>query len=97
MSHYTVTVNEIDILGRLWLPMCKAGQTIKLDRYDIENIKQEDGNITRDSVQNWLDCNAGDFSSIIDFHVDIGDIDIPWNSEENEMEFLDLMFPSEDD
>ena len=94
MSYYTVTVKEIEVLGRIWMPNVVAAMTKKLRDYDIENIKARgNGAITREAVEDWLDCNAGDFQEIIDFHADIADIDIPWKSEENEYLFFDCMYP----
>ena len=63
-------------------------QTKILSPHDVESITNGihavagDGKITRESVQCWLDCHAGDFSEIIDFSasLEIGDetVEIPW-------------------
>lgn len=62
--------------------------------------RDDDGRITRESLERWLDCHAGDFSEIIDFYASIEDgdlsIDLPWSSEESEITFNGAMY-SEDD
>ena len=94
MSYYTVTVKEIEVLGYIWMPRVLCSQVIKLNNYDIENIKDcGNGAITRDGVEDWLGCHAGDFSEIVDFHADIADVEIPWESEDNEIEFMTINYP----
>ena len=94
MSYYTVTVREVEILGYIWMPsnvLCT--QVKKLTDYDVKNIMARgEGFITRDAVEDWLGCNAGDFSKIVDFHADIADIDIPWNEQDNEYSFGDIHY-----
>ena len=82
---FTVERNWIDILGKNWMPGCTCALRKNLTKYDIENI----GKPTRKNVQRWLDTNAGEFQSIIDFHVVIGEKEINWKSEENELTYLD--------
>jgi hypothetical protein len=64
-----------------------------------EDVKDEDGNITRESVQDWLDSHAGDFQTIDDFRADIADGDrdviIEWATEDGEMTYSDCMFGDE--
>jgi hypothetical protein len=74
---------------------------MRLSEYDIDNIRgRVEPGITRANVESWLGCNAGDFSEIIDFGASIEDgdesIDIPWESEDNEMGWHDCTYPSED-
>jgi hypothetical protein len=47
---------------------------------------------TRGSVERWLATNAGDFSSIQDFHAVVGEVEIEWETEEGEMAFNDRMY-----
>lgn len=47
---------------------------------------------TRRSVELWLCSNAGDFSSIQDFHAVVGEVEIEWETEEGEMAFNDCMY-----
>lgn len=76
------------------MPNALGATTYNLSGYDIENMRDDDGTITRDSVESWLDSHSGDFSSIVDFSVTIGDneFDSSWQSEESEMHFNDCMF-----
>ena len=90
---YTVDENWIDLVGEIWQPgIGPCASKITLRTYDVENI----GEPTRENVQNWLDTNAGDFQSIIDFHAVVGEVDLPWKDDENEMTFLDCMYPFEE-
>lgn len=85
----------INVLGKIWMPRVTAAQYISLRQYDIDNMQDEDGNITRDSIEDWLCIHAGDFSSIIDFHADIetdkGNILIDWANEDSDMIYGDCM------
>jgi len=92
MSYYTVTVNEVNVLGIIWMPAVECAMNYTLSKHDIENM----GEITRENVENWLDTHAGDFQSIIDFRVDIGDTIIEWKEEENEYKYMDCMYPCEE-
>ncbi len=91
MSYRTITINEIHVIGTLWMGGT-AAMTYKLTAYDLENI----GELTRENVQKWLDTHSGDFQSLSDFHADIGDFDSPWEHAESECTFNDCMFPSEE-
>lgn len=92
---YTVKRSYINVLGRLWMPNCAASIRQTLSQYDIDNMRDDSGKITRDSVEQWVMTHTGDFSSITDFEADIEDGDenivIPWESEENEMAYLDTL------
>ena len=68
MDRYTVVTNQVHVVGRGWYGQ-KIAYTYDLRAYDMENI----GEINRESIQNWLDKNAGDFQSVIEFCIDIGD------------------------
>lgn len=99
----TLTVS-IEVLGRLWMPMCKVGQrnTINLGEgpwcVDIEP--------TADAVEDWLTANTGDFSEVIDWQAELVIEDTiqrdnasttfttweylkEWDSEENEFAFAE--------
>ena len=76
------------------MPMgATCGMTKTLSSYDVENMRDDAGNITRESVDLWLCSNAGDFSSVQDFRASIEDgentIEIPWATEDGEMAFMD--------
>jgi hypothetical protein len=97
---YTVRKSVVRVLGKLWMPNATAAQTYELSTYDVENARDDEGKITRESVQGWLDTHAGDFSSITDFEASVEDgddtVDIPWADEANEVEFNGCMFGDED-
>ncbi len=97
---YTVRKSVVDVLGVIWMPMISAAIELELSAYDVGNARDDDGNITRESVGLWLDSHAGDFSGITDFYASIEDgdstVEIPWESEDNEVAFSDLMYPYED-
>lgn len=93
MSRNTVIVRRIEILGYIWIPNTLAAMEKKVDAYDVEHMRSDDGSITRDSVQRWLDTHVGDFSHIVDFHADIDDVDIPWRLEDNELQYNELTYP----
>ena len=91
MTPYTtrrVRVAYVIILGGIWSPMGAVCSLEKrLSDYDLENI----GEFTRDNVEQWLTCNSGDFSHVIDFTAACGLTEIPWSSEDNEMAYLDTI------
>jgi len=88
------------ILGTAWMPMVPCAMDMELSHYDVENARDDDGKITRESVEAWLSTHAGDFSNITDFYASIEDgsdtVEIAWNSEENQLTYLGCMYPSED-
>lgn len=90
---YTVRKSFVEIVGRIWMPACVCGQVINASQYDIENMRSESGEITRESVEDWLTTHSGDFQSVTDFHASIEDgkntIDIPWATEDGELAFMD--------
>ena len=101
---YTVRKSVVHVLGYIWQPgIGPCGQVIELNEYQIGCMREGDdpirpipqGPITRDSVSDWLDTNAGDFSSITDFWASIenGDetVEIAWADEEHEMTFWDCV------
>lgn len=92
---YTVRKSIVRVVGRIWMPAVNASMTYTLRDYDVNNARDDDGQITRDSVDQWLACNAGDFQSIIDFEASIEDgdktIDIPWATEDGESAYLDTL------
>lgn len=97
---YMVRKSIVEILGVIWMPSAECGQVQTLSSYDVENLRDDDGKITRDSVEQWLTTHSGDFANVIDFHASIEDgedtIEIPRSDEEHELRFCDAMYPSED-
>ncbi|MBF9135275.1 hypothetical protein I0C86_41225 [Plantactinospora sp. S1510] len=97
---YMVRTSVVRVIGRIWQPGHTAGQDITLTSSDVDNARDDNGKITRESVGLWLDSHAGDFAEIIDFEASVEDgdatIDIPWADEESEMTYNDCMCPAED-
>lgn len=94
---YVVRKSVVQVVGKIWMPNnVPVAQDFELSDYDVNNARDDEGKITRESVQRWLDTHAGDFSSITDFSASIEDgdatIDIPWESEESEMAYGECMF-----
>lgn len=86
--------NNVDVIGRIWMPSVVCAQTFQLTSYDVENARDEDGDLTRESLTRWLDTHAGDFSEILDFSADIGDNEFvsDWADELSAFTFSDAMF-----
>lgn len=78
---------HVIIYGKLWMPMTNASLQNNLSDYDLKNI----GEFTRENVEQWLMSNSGDFSHVIDFTAVCGDVEIPWESEDNEMAYYDTI------
>ncbi len=78
---YMVEKNFVRVVGKIWLPMAKACYEYPLDKFAVKSI----GEFTRENVAQWVNLNAGDFSSIDDFYATVGDKEINWEKEESEM------------
>lgn len=86
---YMVEKNFVRVVGGIWQPgVGPCAMERSLSSYDVRNI----GEFTRDNVQKWVDRNMGDFQSITDFYATVGDEEIPWADEENELTFNDCMY-----
>lgn len=89
----------IQVIGPIWQPAVIGTYCYPLSSYDVENAKDSEGRLTRDSVKLWLGSHAGDFKSITDFHASLEDgnetVDIPWKDEESECAYLNSMYPQE--
>jgi len=97
---YTVKLSYVDVVGNIWMPNAPAAYRYTLSGYDVENIRAYgDGKITREAVDQWLSCHAGDFQSVTDFSASIEDgettHDFDWSDEESEFTYNDCMFPEE--
>ena len=86
MSYRTITITEIEVIGKLWLGGT-AAMVYKLTTHDLETI----GELTRENVALWLATHSGDFQSVTDYHADIAAFDSPWEHEESECTFNDCM------
>lgn len=102
----TKTYSEIQVLGKIWMPNTMAGMEMSLSSFEVENCKDSDENITKESVREWLDSHSGDFSEVIDFAYDLtlgdgnnGWVDYVggWENEDNEIDFLSCMNPFDDE
>lgn len=96
---YTVRKSVVRYVGTIWQGLTCA-QDKTLSPSEVENIRDEDGKITREGLEDWLGCHTGDFQSIDDFYGSIEDgddtVEIEWASEDSELTYNDCMFPSED-
>jgi hypothetical protein len=86
----------INVVGKGWYNQTIA-TTYNVTDHDTENMRDEDDNITRESVELWLDSHSGDFQHVEDFSASISlsdgaDIEIEWRDEDNEMAFNDCMY-----
>ena len=98
---YMVRTSYVDVLGGIWLPYGAVCSLRKpLDRFDVDNMRDDDGKITRESVKFWVMLHSSDFSGVIDFSASIEDgeqtIDLPWSSEETELQYLNTIDGAED-
>jgi len=97
---YMVRSSFVDVIGKLWMPNTTAATRIKVDSYDIGNMRDEDGQLNRDSVEQWLMFHSGDFSQVLDFSASIEDgqetITIEWADEDSEFTYFDCMYPDND-
>ena len=93
-----IPINVIRIIGRIWLPPVVCAQTLHPSSYDINNMRDDEGKITRDSVEQWLGTHAGDFQSIIDFSVSLDEeLESDWaKGEDSDMTYGDCMCPDDD-
>ena len=81
------------------MPAVTCAEEMNLSQYDVENCRDNDGNITRDSIEEWLTSHAGNFQSVQDFRASIEDgentVEIDFQSEESEITFADCFYPEE--
>ena len=93
---YMVVTSKVEVIGQIWMPnaTCAMDYNPRAD-----DVRDEDGNITRDSVEFWLMLHSGDFQSITDFRADIADgetdLVFDWADPESEMTYNDGMFGDE--
>jgi hypothetical protein len=66
-----------------------------LTAHDLEQLRDEQGQITRDDIDCWVSTHAGDFQHVIDFSASIGDEEYPWAEEESEGLYADCMWQEE--
>jgi hypothetical protein len=100
---YMVRKSIVQVIGGIWWPYgATCAMQYELDGYQVENATDENGKVTRESVQRWIDTNTGDFSTVIDWtaSIELADgsdtVELPWTDEESEFTFNDAMYGSED-
>ena len=97
---YTRVYNEIRVIGKIWVPCTTCAMAYRPSDHDVENMKNKEGALTRESIEHWISWNSGDFQSIEDFYADIakGDNDVvfDWAKEESEHTYFDCMCPQEE-
>lgn len=93
MPFITTERNWINYIGNTWMPSTVAAQTKDLSKYDIDSMKDDNGNINRESVEVWLALHSGDFQGIDDFEAFIKGQEFDWEHEDSEMTFNDLTYP----
>jgi hypothetical protein len=98
MARHLKVYNYVNIIGKIWLPpvTCAMSYSPRTD-----DVRDEDGNITRESIEQWLLTHSGDFQCVEDFEANIADGDkdilIPWQSEESEFTYNDCVYGSEEE
>lgn len=96
---YTVTTSRVQVVGTIWMPAVVCAMDYTWSTYDVENARDDEGNLTRESVERWLILNSGDFQSIIDFRADLvdgkNDFVSDWSDEESEFTYNDCMYGDE--
>ena len=94
MPKYLVTKDQVYVTGGIWMPYgAKAAVCYDIRPSEAEAIK------TREDLEDWASTHTGDFSSIDDISADFGStgIVIPWKTEDGEFQYIDCMYPSEDE
>ena len=93
---YTVRKSIVRVVGKIWMPNATCAMDYTLTEYDLENARDDDGKLTRESVEHWVMLHTGDFQSITDWSASLEDgndtIELPWQSEENELAYADCMY-----
>lgn len=93
---YLVKKSFIQVLGYIWMPNTLASYEYPLTASDVENAKDDEGKLTRESVESWLAFHSGDFRLIEDFSADLEDgetsVVFDWSKEENENIYNDLTY-----
>jgi hypothetical protein len=82
---FTIERNWIDVVGHIWQPgIGLCAMTYSLNKHDMDTI----GEPTRENVSAWIDTHSGDFQDIVDFRAVVGEVEIPWATEEGEAAFF---------
>lgn len=114
----TAPTVHIQIIGHIWMPNTTAAMeyTAPLKRGNEDTFAKDlhwpaDEDF-RESVEQWLATNSGDFQSVDDFaawvslptepcecckRMQFRTVETPWQDEESELTFNDCIYGSEDD
>jgi hypothetical protein len=96
---YLFRKSYVDVIGEIWMPAGTCAMRYPLSAHDIENIRDDDGAITRESIEQWLTSNSGDFQHVADFSasIEVGEntLDFAWKNEDSEFTYNDCMYPAE--
>lgn len=68
---------HVQILGRLWMPRCKAATVINLTKHNWSVIDTDFEHLTLDEIEHYVMTHSGDFSEIIDYTVEKTEIHSP--------------------
>lgn len=89
-------VSHVSVIGTIWMPACTCAMDYTLSEHDLENMRGEDGTITRDDLEDWLGCHSGDFQNVQDFSATLEDgeatLEFGWADEESELVYADCMY-----
>lgn len=93
---YTVTKSFIRVIGKIWMPPVTCAMEYPIYSYELDNMRDDETNITKESIEYWLSSHSGDFQSIEDFYADIeapeGNIIVNWAKEDSENTYNDCMY-----
>mgnify|MGYP001582538419 FL=1 len=80
---------KVQVLGVHWGAYLEQGHLLAITHPTAASEYSAPLMRTREELENWLGTHSGDFSEIMDF---AALPDIPFESEDNEMLFWDLMY-----
>jgi len=96
---HTKIYHEIRVIGKIWMSKCTCAQFLNPSDSDVDNMSDDRGEYTRESVEHWISRHAGDFQSVEDFYANLAigdkDVEFDWANEESEGVFNDCMYPME--
>jgi hypothetical protein len=85
--------DAIRVVGNIWQPgVGVCAMAYSLSPYDVENMRNATGGITRDDVDEWLAKNAGDFREVLDFEANIDGSVFEFANEDSVGDYHDAMY-----
>ena len=88
----------VDVIGRIWMPAATCAMRYPMSDHDVANARNDAGELTRESVEQWLSTHSGDFQSIEDFRISISladgtDFDSDWeHGDDSACTYSDCMY-----